>query len=45
MILIKLSEPNPGVIRNYAENTLGPSFSHLMGWSLEYLGVPKEPGR
>jgi len=45
MILIKLSEPNPGVIRNYAENTLGPSFSHLMGWSLEYLGVPKESGR
>ncbi len=45
IILIKLSEPNPGVIRNYAVNTLGPGFSKMMGWTLDYLGVPREPGR
>jgi cell division protein FtsI/penicillin-binding protein 2 len=45
VILIKLSEPQPGVIKNYAENTLGPGFSKMMGWTLDYRGVPKEPGR
>ncbi len=45
IILIKLSEPQPGVIKNYAENTVGPGFSKMMGWTLDYLGVPKEPGR
>ncbi len=44
IILIKLSEPEPGVVRNFAENTIGPGFSKLMGWTLDYLGAPKEPG-
>lgn len=42
IVLVKLSEPQPGVIENYAENTLGPSFSELMQYTLEYNQIPKD---
>ena len=42
LVLIKLSEPSPGNVNNFAENTLGPSFSSTMKNTLEYLGVPKD---
>jgi cell division protein FtsI/penicillin-binding protein 2 len=42
LVLMKLSEPNPGVIKNYAENSLGASWSELMKFTLEYNGVPKD---
>jgi cell division protein FtsI/penicillin-binding protein 2 len=42
MVLLKLSEPDPGNVQNFAENTLGPSFSELMKYTLEYNQVPKD---
>lgn len=45
IVLIKLSEPNPGLVNNFAENTVGPYWSEMMKFTLEYMGVPKEPGR
>jgi cell division protein FtsI/penicillin-binding protein 2 len=42
LVLIKLSEPSPGNVNNFAENTLGFSFAKTMKNSLEYLGVPKD---
>lgn len=41
MILVKLSQSNPGVVRNYAGSTVGKPFSELMSYSLGYLGIPK----
>jgi hypothetical protein len=42
MVIVKLSEPKPGEVSNFAENTTGPSFSQMMKYTLEYLGVPKD---
>jgi cell division protein FtsI/penicillin-binding protein 2 len=42
MVLIKLSQPKPGDVNNFAENTLGPGFSDLTRWTFEYLGIPKD---
>ncbi len=41
LVIIKLSEPSPGNVDNFAENTVGPSFSKTMKNALEYLGIPK----
>jgi cell division protein FtsI/penicillin-binding protein 2 len=41
LVLIKLSEPSPGNVNNFAETTLGASFSKTIKNALEYLGVPK----
>jgi len=42
IVAIKLTEPKPGEKSNFAENTIGPSFSQLMGYTLNYMGVPKD---
>jgi cell division protein FtsI/penicillin-binding protein 2 len=43
IVLVKLSEPNPNSSpSNFAENTIGKSFSELMKYTMEYYGVPKE---
>ena len=39
MILMKLTEPDPGNLQNFADNTLGPGFSELMKYTLEYNGI------
>lgn len=36
IVLLKLTEPQPGVVQNYAENTTGPFFSELMDFTLQY---------
>ena len=42
MILMKLTEPDPGNIQNFADNTLGPGFSQLMRYTLQYAGIPED---
>ena len=42
IVLLKLSEPDRGNVQNFAENTLGPAFSELMQYTLEYNRVPKD---
>ncbi|NJS41625.1 penicillin-binding protein 2 [Candidatus Gracilibacteria bacterium] len=42
LVVLKLAEPSPGVIKNFAENSLGPSWSKLMQYTLEYNEVPKD---
>ena len=41
---MKLTEPDPGNVQNFADNTLGPGFSELMKYTLEYNGIaPDKP--
>lgn len=42
MVIVKLSEPRPGVISNFADTTTMPAFKDMMSYSLEYLKVPKD---
>jgi hypothetical protein len=40
--MLKLAEPNPGVIENFSSTTLPTFFSDIMKYTLEYMSVPKE---
>ena len=42
MVLVKLSQPKPGQITNFADTTSSPAFLSMMKYTLEYLGVPKD---
>jgi cell division protein FtsI/penicillin-binding protein 2 len=42
IVLIKLAEPKPGVVNNFATDTLSPYFAEMMKYTLEYLNVPKD---
>jgi cell division protein FtsI/penicillin-binding protein 2 len=42
IVMIKLAEPNPGVVENFSSTTLPVFFSDIMKYTLEYLNVPKE---
>jgi cell division protein FtsI/penicillin-binding protein 2 len=42
IVMIKLAEPNPGVIENFSSTTLPTFFSDIMKYTLEYMSVPKE---
>ena len=42
MVMIKLSEPRPGLETNFADSTSMPAFLEMMQFSLEYLNVPKD---
>jgi penicillin-binding protein 2B len=42
LTLVTLSEPKPGQVENFSSDTVGPAFTEMMKFSLEYLGVPKE---
>jgi hypothetical protein len=40
--MIKLSEPKPGEVKNFSSVTLSKPFSEMMGYTLAYMGVPRE---
>ena len=42
MILVKLSEPRPGVVQNFADTTLMPTFLEMMKYTLEYYQIPRD---
>jgi cell division protein FtsI/penicillin-binding protein 2 len=42
IILVKLSEPNPGVVDNFSSSTVGRPFSQMMEFTLNYYGVVKD---
>jgi cell division protein FtsI/penicillin-binding protein 2 len=42
IVMIKISEPNRGKISNFSGNTVGPAFSQMMGYTLNYYNVPKD---
>lgn len=42
IVMIKLAEPRPGLVENFASTTLGVYFSEMMRYTLTYLDVPKE---
>jgi cell division protein FtsI/penicillin-binding protein 2 len=42
IVMLKLAEPNPGVIENFSSTTLPTFFSDMMKYTLEYMSVPKE---
>ncbi len=42
MIVIKISEPKPGVVTNFADTSLMPGFREMMGFSLDYLKIPRD---
>ncbi|MEI6728419.1 MAG: penicillin-binding protein 2 [bacterium] len=42
IVLVKLSEPNPGVVKNYSGTTVGVPFAEMMGYALSYKGVPRD---
>jgi cell division protein FtsI/penicillin-binding protein 2 len=42
IVYLKLAEPRPGVVDNFASSTLSTHFSELMKSTLNYLNIPKE---
>ncbi len=42
MVMVKISEPRPGLETNFADSTSMPAFLEMMQFSLEYLNVPKD---
>jgi cell division protein FtsI/penicillin-binding protein 2 len=42
IVMLKLAEPNPGIIENFSSTTLPTFFSDMMKYTLEYMSVPKE---
>lgn len=42
LVMIKLSEPKPGEVKNFSSVTLSKPFSDMMSYTLSYMGVPKE---
>jgi cell division protein FtsI/penicillin-binding protein 2 len=42
IVYLKLAEPRPGVVDNFASSTLSIHFSELMKSTLNYLNIPKE---
>jgi cell division protein FtsI/penicillin-binding protein 2 len=42
MVMVKISEPRPGLETNFADTTSMPAFLEMMQFSLEYLNVPKD---
>jgi cell division protein FtsI/penicillin-binding protein 2 len=42
LVMIKLSEPKPGEVKNFSSVTLSKPFSDMMGYTLTYMGVPRE---
>jgi cell division protein FtsI/penicillin-binding protein 2 len=42
IVMLKLAEPNPGLIENFSSTTLPTFFSDMMKYTLEYMSVPKE---
>lgn len=42
MVMVKLSEPRPGIETNFADSTSMPAFLEMTKFALEYLGVPKD---
>jgi cell division protein FtsI/penicillin-binding protein 2 len=42
IVLVKLSEPNRGVVNNFSGATVGRPFSEMMNFTLEYYGVPRD---
>ena len=42
IVLIKLAQPRPGEISNFATTTLSPFFGEMMKYTLEYLNIPKD---
>lgn len=42
MIVIKISEPKPGVVTNFADTSLMPGFKEMMEFSLDYLKIPRD---
>ena len=45
LVLLKLSEARIGEPMNLSIDTLGPYFSDIFQYTLQYYGVPKTPGR
>lgn len=42
IVMIKLSEPNPGQVRNFSATTLSQPFSQMMEFSLTYSGIKRD---
>ncbi len=42
IVILKLAEPNPGVVENFSSTTLPTFFSEIMKFTLEYMNTPKE---
>jgi cell division protein FtsI/penicillin-binding protein 2 len=42
MIIVKLSEPNPGRIKNFSSATVGNPFAQMMSFTLNYYRVAKD---
>jgi cell division protein FtsI/penicillin-binding protein 2 len=42
IVLVKLAEPNPGVVKNYSGTTVGVPFGEMMSYALNYKGVPRD---
>jgi cell division protein FtsI/penicillin-binding protein 2 len=42
LVMVKLSEPRPGVQENFSSETVAPVFSDMMGYTLSYMNVPRD---
>lgn len=42
MVMIKLSQPRPGLITNFADATSMPTFREMIKYSLEYKKIPRD---
>jgi penicillin-binding protein 2B len=42
LIIVKISEPRPGLVTNFADTTTMPVFREMMRYTLEYLKIPKD---
>ncbi len=42
IIILKLSEPNPGQRENYATKSLAPFFNEMASFTFEYYNLPKD---
>ena len=42
MVMVKLSQPKPGNVTNFADSTSMPAFLETTKFALEYLGIPKD---
>ena len=42
MVLVKISQPKPGQVTNFADSSSMPTFREMMKFTLEYLQVPHD---
>jgi cell division protein FtsI/penicillin-binding protein 2 len=42
MVMVKLSQPRPGVITNFADATSMPTFREMIKYALEYKKIPRD---